>query len=178
MVTRRFHRHTASVPVYLLTLHAYRSWRPDHPRGYVRQGEGILPPDPKMAKRYDRQARWPKVILDDRLQRILVEGTRDICGHRDWQLHCVVTEPTHMHALISWTDDELDWKFAHDTLKRLLGMMLAQYTRTKGRKWFVRKGSRKRVRDRGHFEYLMNEYLPKHGGRQWSERAADCARSK
>ncbi len=83
-----------------------------------------------------------------------------------------------MHALISWTDDELDWKFAHDTLKRLLGMMLAQHTQTKGRKWFVRKGSRKRVRDQAHYDYLMNEYLPKHSGRQWSERAADCARSQ
>ncbi|MFB3139483.1 MAG: hypothetical protein ACE10B_09710 [Phycisphaerales bacterium] len=166
------------MPVYLLTLHAYRSWRPDHPKGYVRQGEGILPPDAEMAAQYDRNATHRQVTFDKELQQILVEGTCDICDRRDWRLHYVATEPTHIHALVSWLDDTLDWKFVHDTLKRLLGMMLAQHTRTKGRKWFVRKGSRKRVRDCGHFEYLMNEYLPKHSGRRWSERAADCARSQ
>ncbi len=169
MATRRLLRHTATVPVYLLTFHAYRSWRPDHPKGYVRQGEGILPPDTEMATQYDRNATRPQVTFDNNLQEILVEGTRDICERRDWRLHYVATEPTHMHALISWTDGELDWKFVHDTLKRLLGMMLAQQTQTKGRKWFVRKGSRKRVRDQAHYEYLMNEYLPKHRGRRWSE---------
>ncbi|MCZ6851853.1 MAG: hypothetical protein O7F17_09450 [Planctomycetota bacterium] len=166
------------MPVYLLTLHAYRSWRPDHPRGYVRQGEGILPPDAEMAAQYDRNATHRQVTFDKELQQILVEGTCDICDRRDWRLHYVATEPTHIHALVSWLDDTLDWKFAHDTLKRLLGMMLAQHTRTKGRKWFVRKGSRKRVRDCGHFEYLMNEYLPKHRGRRWSERVAACTRSQ
>ncbi len=161
----------------MLTFHAYRSWRPDHPRGYVRQGKGILPPNAEMAAQYDRNATQPQVTFDEALQQILVDGTCDICDRRDWRLHYVATEPTHIHALISWTDDELDWKFVHDTLKRLLGMMLAQHTRTKGRKWFVRKGSRKRVRDQAHYDYLMNEYLPKHSGRRWSERAEDCARS-
>ncbi len=100
-----------------------------------------------MAKQYDRNATRPQVIFDNNRQEILVEGTRDICDRRDWRLHYVTTEPTHMHALISWTEDELRWKFVHDTLKRLLAMMLAQHTQTKGRKWFARKGSRKRVRD-------------------------------
>ena len=147
MVTRRLFRHTAIVPVYLLTFHAYRSWRPDHHKGYVRRGEGILPPDATMAAQYDRNATRPQVTFDNQLQRILVEGTRDICDRRDWRLHCVATEPTHLHALVSWLDNTVDWKFVHDTLKRLLGMMLAQRTQTKGQKWFVRKGSRRRVRD-------------------------------
>ena len=157
------------MPVYLLTFHAYRSWRPDHPEGYVRHGHGILLPDTEMATQYDRNATRPQVTFDNNLQEILVEGTRDICDRRDWRLRYVATEPTHMHALISWTDGELDWKFVHDTLKRLLGMMLAQRTQTTGQKWFVRKGSRKRVRDQAHYDYLMNEYLHKHSGRRWSE---------
>ena len=123
-----------------------------------------------MAKQYDRNATHPQVTFENDLQQILVEGTRDICDRRDWRLRYVATEPTHMHALISWLDDTLHWKFVRDTLKRLLGMMLAQHTQTKGQKWFVRKGSRKRVRDQAHYDYLMNEYLPKHSGRRWSER--------
>jgi len=108
------------------------------------------------------------VTFDEGLQQILVDGTRDICDRRDWRLHYVATEPTHIHALLSWLDNTVDWKFVHDTLKRLLGMMLAQRTQTKGQKWFVRKGSRKRVRDQAHYDYLMNEYLPRHRGQCWS----------
>ena len=33
------------MPVYLFTFHAYGSWLPDNPRGYVRRKEGIQPQD-------------------------------------------------------------------------------------------------------------------------------------
>ena len=32
-----------------------------------------------------------------------------------------------------------------------------------------KEASRKRVRDRKHFDYLMNEYVPKHSGAKWFE---------
>jgi REP element-mobilizing transposase RayT len=158
------------VPIYLFTFHAYRSWRPDHPRGYVRRNEGVLPRDPDMAGRYDRHAKFPQVRFTSDLQRVLVDGAQDICSRRAWRLHFVATDPTHVHLLISWLDRALGWKDVHDTLKRLLGMLLAKHTGERGRKWFVRKGSRRRVRDREHFEYLMGCYLPSHRGFVWSER--------
>jgi hypothetical protein len=44
------------VAVYHFTYHAYRSWRPDHPRGYTKKGEGYQPPDPEIAEEYDERA--------------------------------------------------------------------------------------------------------------------------
>lgn len=168
------------MPVYLITLHAYRSWNADHPRGYVRCGEGVLPPDPEMARRYDQRAKHQRVRFDDAMQRVIVDGTRDICSRRNWRLHHAVCVFSHMHALVSWCDDVdaavdvADWQFVRDTLKRLLGWMLAKHTQQAGRTWFVRKGSRRRVRDRARFDYLMKSYLPDHaqgrrGGHGWSE---------
>lgn len=123
-----------------------------------------------MAGRYERHARSQPVRFEPDVQRILVEGARDICQRRDWRLHQVATDPTHVHLIVSWRDDALSWKHVHDTFKRLLGMMLAKRTGERGRRWFVRKGSRRRVRDREHFEHLMTQYLPRHRGLAWSER--------
>jgi REP element-mobilizing transposase RayT len=161
------------VPVYLFTFHAYRSWGPGHPRGYVRRDADVLPRDPEMAERYDRNARQSPVRFDATTQRILVDGARDICARRDWHLHIVATDASHVHLLVSWRDDSIAWKEIHDTLKRLLGMMLSKHANERRRRWFARKGSRKRVRDREHFEYLMSEYLPDHRGVQWSERGGN-----
>ncbi len=162
------------MPVYLFTLHAYRSWRPDHPRGYVRRGQGILPPDSKMAKHYDAAAAQPPVRFTDEHQHILIQGALDIASRRRWRIHAIGNEPTHIHILVSWrhSDQRTTWKFVHDTFKRLLGMMLTQHFKPSARRtrWFARKGSRKRVRDRAHFDYLMTTYLPNHRGRFWSER--------
>jgi hypothetical protein len=45
------------MPVYHFTIHSYRSWRADHPRGYTKRGERYQPPDPEQAKRYDERAK-------------------------------------------------------------------------------------------------------------------------
>jgi len=156
------------MPVYLFTYHAYRSWRPDDRRGYVRRGEGILPPDEEMARNYDRDARQPRVEFDATRQGTLVEMVRDVCDRRDWRLHQVLANPSHVHVLVSW-DSDASWESVRDTFKRLMGMRLSQTEKVQGRQWFSKGASRKQVRDRKHFDYLMNEYLPKHQGERWRE---------
>jgi len=159
------------MPVYMFTFHAYGSWMPDHPRGYAQRGAGILPPDSGMADRYRRRMKQPETTFTRARQRILVEGSIDIGERRSWRPHAVGTDRTHVHILMSWTDQKTAWPFVRDTLKRLLGMMLSQAEDVRGVRWFSRKGSRKRVRDRGHFEYLITSYLPDHPGVFWSERS-------
>ncbi len=164
------------MPVYMITPHAYRSWNPDNPRGYVRRGKGILPPDPEMAARYNERARFGPMRFLIEWHPLIIDGCRDICDRRGWRLHHVVVVSSHIHAIISWEDHRpITWRLVRDTLKRILGWMLARHTRVAGRKWFSRSGSRKRARDREHFDYLMNKYLPSHtqgrrGGSGWSER--------
>ncbi len=154
--------------VYLFTYHAYRSWRPDNPRGFVKTGGGVQPPNPDLARAYDAAAKQPPVRFDRRHQEILTWIAHDACYRRSWRLHFVATEPTHVHYLVSWPDDQM-WQDVSKRLKNLASLTLGRKAGPPGRKWFVRHGSRKRVRDRGHFDYLVNSYLPRHRGRCWRE---------
>jgi hypothetical protein len=70
------------MPVYHITLHAYRSWRPDNPRGYVHHTKGLLPPDPEAAKWYDANAKFGKMDFDDQIQRILIRESHATCERR------------------------------------------------------------------------------------------------
>ncbi len=153
--------------VYLFTFHAYRSWSPDRPQGYVRRGQGILAPDRHMAELYDRDASHPPVSFDRNMQDVLVKATCEICGRNGWRLHQVRATPTHLHVLASWRV-YAKWTQVSNRIKRGLGLALSQTLNRKG-PWFSRGDSRKRVRDHQHFVYLMKEYLPKHNGALWCE---------
>jgi hypothetical protein len=159
--------------VYLFTFHAYRSWNADRPQGYVRKDHaGILPTDLEMAKRYDRNAAEPPVIFEELHRRVIVWIVWDACVKRGWRLHYVVANPSHVHAMVSWTEF-VDWKKVSDKLKNLASLYLGRKCGTPGRRWFVHEQSRKRVRDRKHFDYLVNVYLPKHVGLHWKEGDAE-----
>jgi hypothetical protein len=69
-----------AMAVYHITLHAYRSWRADHPRGYTDRKHGVLPPDPEKAQEWDDRAKHLKVEFDRARQAVLITGAADICG--------------------------------------------------------------------------------------------------
>jgi hypothetical protein len=156
------------MPVYLITLHAYRTWGPDKQRGFVRKGKGIQPPSEELARMYDGQAGDDPVSFTPELQRILIAGAFDICARREWRLHAVGTDPTHGHFLIS-QPGFMDWQAVRDKLESVLSLFLGRATGQPGRSWFVAQGSRKRVADRDHFDYLVNTYLPGQRGLFWKE---------
>ena len=156
------------MPVYLFTLHAYRSWMPDRPRGYVRKGKGILPPDRDMARRYAARAQGPPLSFDHSAQSAFLCAAHDACNHHSWRLHCVATDPTHLHILLSWSGF-LDWKTARNRLKNSLSYLVNKAMNCAGRRWFALQGSRKRVTDMRHFNYLIEVYLHKHRGVYWRE---------
>ena len=153
--------------VYLFTFHAYRSWMPDRQRGYVRRGEGLLPPDHDMAEHYHRDARHRAVGFTPDVQAVLVASTQALCTQKQWRLNQVMAKPTHVHTLLSWRGF-LHWKSVRRTLKyRYTSELNGAFGA--GSPWFSGSGSRKRVRDRAHYEFLMNEYLPAHDGIYWRE---------
>ena len=156
------------MPVYLFTYHAYRSWMPDHPGGFVQQGRGVQSPSAALANVYRQAATFPPVDFDDELQRLLIDHSIDICRRRRWRLHAVATEPTHLHILVSWTGSRR-WQEVRGKLRNLLSLGLTRRFKQKGRPWFSTGASRKQVRTRAHFEHLMNKYLPNHGGARWFE---------
>jgi hypothetical protein len=156
------------MPVYHFTLHAYRSWSPAHRRGYTQKQIGYLPPDRARARNYDELAKHPKVAFTPDLQGVLILGCADICKRRGWRLHAVGTDRSHIHCIISWRGF-LQWHLVVEKLKNLLSLFLGRATRQAGRRWFVTRGSRRRILNPDHLEYLVSEYLPDHPGTFWRE---------
>lgn len=156
------------MPVYLFTFHAYRSWMPDRPRGYVRRGEGVLPPDPKRAEEYHNRAQEPPRQFTFEQQQLLIATFADVCANLRWRLHAVATDPSHVHLLVSWREFS-PWQDISRRLKNIASLALGRQVGVTDRKWFSRGGSRKRVRDREHFDYLVRQYLPSHRGVCWRE---------
>jgi len=151
----------APMPVYHFTFHAYRSWMPDRPEGYVRRHEGLLPSDPEMARRYKRQSRCTEISFTDGDAAALIPAAETICTERDWLLYEMAVTSSHAHVLVGWRSEErVDT--VSSTLKRRLGAALSKRADRPG-PWFSRGASRRPVRNESHFEYLLREYLPSHG---------------
>ena len=154
------------MPCYLITLHAYGSWLPDRPRGYVKRKQGILPRDDHMRHLYRLNANDTQVVFDRPIQQILIDAGFEACQHQDHRPHMIATDPTHFHLLVSWHDDR-DSVVVRKGLKCSLTRKLNAAMRR--RPWLADGGSRKRVRDQSHFDYLVSEYLPHHRGLKWRE---------
>ena len=122
-----------------------------------------------MARYYDARARFSRVWFDSQaIQEVLVLGCIDVCRRRGWRLHAVSTDPTHLHWVVSWIGF-VRWEAVRQRTKNVLSLLLGRLTGETGRQWFVREGSRKRVKDRDHLSYLVSEYLPDHRGLSWRE---------
>lgn len=167
-----------AVPVYLFTFHAYLSWLADRHEGYVRRDEGILPRDLDVSDMYSRNAKHDGLVLDETLQRLMIEEAIIACTKQSLHLHGASTDPSHVHLLVSWKSDK-EWLPVRTALKTSLSRRLNEHRRTQKVSADVgptlsRAGSRRHVRDRGHFDYLMGEYLPDHRGIQWYEDRGWC----
>jgi len=154
--------------VYHFTFHAYRSWRPDHPRGYTRLNEGYQPPDPEQAELYDERARQDPAVFTEDVQRIIIRVTYDFCERRKMRFHGAGNEDGHTHLALSWKS-YMHWHEVMRRLKNILSKMLNEVFNTPGKRWFVRDGSRKRVKNRAHLNRLLDEYFPDHPGIFWRE---------
>jgi hypothetical protein len=154
------------VPCYLFTYHAYGSWMPDHWRGYVKRKRGILPPDRDMAMQYRDNMVHDVVKFDGAAQRSLVDEAVAACSYQQLMCHFIATELTHAHLLVSWKTDRA-WEIVRRKLRESLTRRLNHDICRQ--KWFSKSPSRKRVRDRKHFDYLMTRYLPRHSGLKWCE---------
>jgi REP element-mobilizing transposase RayT len=162
--------------VYHFTLHTYRSWNADHPRGWVKRDCGIQLPDPERAQLYNRHALHPPALFTAEHKDVVFWIVADACLRRQWRLHALAAEPTHVHILVSW-QDYLAWEKVRGKLKNLMSLELGVHFQKPGHHWFGDKGSRKQIRERKHFDYLMDVYFPKHQW-HWREREPQPAKPK
>jgi hypothetical protein len=157
------------MPVYLFTYHAYRSWMPDRERGFVQKGRGVQPANEALANAYRDAAAHAAFEFDGETQCRLIWKALAVCRDEEWRLHGVSSEPTHLHAIVSWGDESLRFTRVRGRIKNVLSLDLSRRAGVTGRPWFADDSGRKRVKDSRHLEYLMAEYLPRHEGVQWFE---------
>ena len=162
------------MPVYLFTYHAYLSWLPDRPRGFVQKGKGIQPQNEPLADAYRAAAAHEAVLFDAATQCRLIRKTLAVCQGDKFRLHGASTEPTHLHLVVSWRDESQVFAKVRGRIKNLLSLDLSRRAGVTGRPWFAGEASRKRVGDERHFRHLIDEYLPRHGGVQWYEGRGWC----
>jgi len=155
------------MPCYLFTFYAYRSWMPDRPRGFVKRGRGVLASDCKLAARYADRAAEAPVRFTGKIQQWLVDECQVACRRQLLRLHCIASDSTHLHVLVSWRAFRPSTNVRSSLKSSLTRRLNCDASR---RTWFSNGASRNRVRDRRHLSYLLNEYLPAHRGWKWDER--------
>jgi hypothetical protein len=151
------------MPCYLFTWHAYGSWLPDHPQGYVHWKRGYEASNLALALRYQQKQQQSSALLLESAQRKLIDEILVTAEAAHFLPHCVATVITHIHALVSW-DDQRSSEQLRRSIRRSLTQRLNSVAR---RKWFSRGGHAKQVRGREHFDYLTTVYLPSHSGWKW-----------
>jgi hypothetical protein len=134
---------------------------------YVRRGEGHLPQDTSTAAKYRSRMKCQAIEFDESMQLAMIEEVHTASQHQIYCVHCVATEPTHVHILVSWQDEKRDSKQLRSSLRQSLSRRLSkQFGR---RHWLSEGGSRRRVINDEHFDYLVAIYLKEHGGWKWNE---------
>jgi REP element-mobilizing transposase RayT len=154
------------MPCYHFIFHGYGTWMPDEDEGYVKRKQGRLPQDLIAAAAYRELMTDDVVNFDEAHQKTLIDEVQVTAAKTNLRVHFVATEPTHLHAVVSWKDDR-PWLKVRTSLKSSLSRrMKRDHDR---REWLSEGASRKKVVNQEHFDYLVCTYLPGHRGWKWSE---------
>ena len=160
------------MPVYHFTLHAYRSWSPAHGP--------------------------PRIVAGTPASNLVIRSPTHDGRCSTMVLQSIPKSSSHPNFRKSWCSDvpiSANAGVGASTLSQLIrltstALSLARFpgvasrhgetqeppeplpwkaTRESGRRWFVNRGSRKRVINPDHLDYLVKTYLPDHRGSQWRE---------
>lgn len=153
------------MPCFLFTYHAHGTWLPNRKQGYVKRGQGILPPDERMHRLYVAAMIEETVCFNSELQKVLLDTVLQAALHQKLEPYFITSDETHLHVLVGWRHDrrgkqvksQLKWSLTHNL-----------NTRFEKRVWLAEGGSGQQVKDLKHFRHLRNVYLPKHNGWKWS----------
>ena len=138
---------------------------PDRKRGFTKRDNTILPPDPNMADRYRRNMKDDPVKFDEGIQKAMIDEIMVASRFQRFVPRGLGTDDSHIHALVTWTDKRV-WSQLRDGIRYSITKRLnKQFGR---RRWLVESASRKRVRNRDHYDYLTKTYIPDHPGWKWS----------
>jgi hypothetical protein len=138
---------------------------PDRKRGYVKRRQGILTTDHKMARMYRAAMNEPAAEFTSDIQLVISDAVIDSQDKQRFEAYYIATDITHAHMLLGWRDVRT-WLHMRSIVKSSQSRRLNTAFGRRG--WFVEGGSRKRVRERRHFDYFVQTYLPRHTGWKWT----------
>ena len=75
-----------------------------------------------------------KCLFDEAHQRALIDEVHVAAKHQNFRVHFVATEPTHIHVLVSWHEDERAFE------KLRVGNSAIALTQTQQGVWTARSG--------------------------------------
>ena len=107
-----------------------------------------------------------EVEFFDEHQQALIDEVHIAARHQRFRNHYVATEPTHLHVLVSWLDDQRSLEKLRASIRQSLSRRLSRQFGK--RSWLSEGGSRRRVSNEDHYNYLVATYLPGHSGWKWS----------
>ncbi|WP_146583875.1 hypothetical protein [Posidoniimonas polymericola] len=140
---------------------------PDREDGYVRRRRGVLPPDLGMADQYRTNASEDAADFYAPEQRTIIEAVLDAAPFIQVEVHSIATEATHFHVLASWRSERDRIGVSNSLRGRVRRELRLHFS---ARRWLARDASRRQVKDRQHFEYLVQTYLPRHRGLKWDRK--------
>ena len=153
--------------VNLLSYHAFGSWLPGRKQGYFRNKSGIRPTNPAAADWYRHVQHRESESFVTAVQQCMIDACEEAEIYQRFELYGVATDPSHLHVLVAWDDDRLPSQMRRNLKQSLTRNLNQTFCH---RQWFSRGGNDRRVRDRDHFLYSRDEYLPDHPGWKWDRR--------
>jgi hypothetical protein len=159
---------------HLLTMHAYRSWVEDNPRGYVQRGQrGVQAPNVGISNYRSGIALHSPMRFNVSQMQLAITTTREVCGKLGFDAIAGSCTATHLHVLVGLTgaaltggaregDQGKDTNALCARIKSIVGWRLSQQLGTTGNRWFSRGKDATPVIDEAHLRYLVGTYLPKH----------------
>lgn len=154
------------MPCYLFTYHAHGTWLPDRREGFVHWQKGLQPTDKRLATAYQRQMKLTPADFDEQTQLHLIDELQNAATFQRFRVHAIATETTHIHVVLSWQDVREPQRLSdglHQSVSRRLNRDCSK------RKWLAKGGSKRRVKEQSHFDFLFYAYLPSHRGWKWNE---------
>ena len=152
------------MPVYHFTFHAYGSWLPDHPKGFIKRNKGWQPTNPALAEHYRQGLRDGPADFTAERQQHALHILRASESPQRFSLYGFAGEPTHLHAVVGWTDP----RSADQISQQLKASITRGLNQSFGkRQWLAKNAGLTPVCDHDHLYRLVCVYLPKHHGVCW-----------
>lgn len=147
------------MPVFHFTFHAFGTWLPDRPEGYVRRDRGWQPPSSVATELYRSNMKQAEVSFNDEQQRLLLQALIDCQAYQRVRLYAIAIDATHVHVVVAWNDE----RRPGPVRSQMKYSMTRRLIRAHGkRKWFGKNGGQTPVCDEEHLCRLVDLYLSKH----------------